>query len=108
MSSCLAINPPSFLSFILHITDPEDIDLTMHCKYIWVMLENFAELKNMSLIKQLESNYVLIEKLLIGTKRTIGSKSEISQHMRNVINHIRSSNTEIDRMIKEATKKLSA
>ena len=49
----------------------------------------------------------MIEKLIVGTKRTINSKSDISVHMRNVINNIRTSSTEIDRMVKEATKKLA-
>ena len=50
---------------------------------------------------------MLVEKLIVGTKRTINSKSEISQHMRAVISNIRQASVEIDRMVKEATKKLA-
>jgi hypothetical protein len=47
-----------------------------------------------------------VEKLLSGCKRTQNSKSEISSSMRNVINSLRG-NVEIDKMIVEATKKLT-
>ncbi len=42
----------------------------------------------------------------MGTKRTMNSKSDISQNMRNTINNLRASNPEIERMVKEATKRL--
>jgi hypothetical protein len=48
----------------------------------------------------------LVEKLIIGTKRTINSKSDISKNMRNLINVLRV-NKEIDKMIKEATRVLA-
>lgn len=42
----------------------------------------------------------------MGTKRTMNSKSDLSQHMRNTINNLRVNNPEIERMVKEATKRL--
>eukprot|EP00347_Sterkiella_histriomuscorum_P004589 403359888 len=107
LQTCLTTNPPTFLTFLLNITDPEDIDLTSHCKNIWSYMEVFSATKNPILIQQFQQNYILIEKLIVGTKRTINSKSDISGHMRTVINNIRQANVEIDRMIKEATKKLA-
>ncbi len=52
LSNCLAMNPPTFLTFLLHITDPEDIDFTMHCKNIWVNMEEFAQTKNTQVVAQ--------------------------------------------------------
>lgn len=43
----------------------------------------------------------------MGTKRTLNSKSEISPNMRNIINFLRQANTDIDRMVKDATAKLA-
>ena len=50
----------------------------------------------------------MIEKLLIGTKRTMTSTSEIGNNMRNIITHLRNGSTDCDRLIKEATKKLAS
>ena len=50
----------------------------------------------------------MVEKLIVGTKRTINSKSEISVNMRNVITNLRAVSREVERMVKEATKKLAS
>ncbi|CDW90750.1 ubiquitin carboxyl-terminal hydrolase family protein [Stylonychia lemnae] len=108
IKGCFQTDPPLFLTFLLSITDPEDLDFTVHCKHIWTTIENYSGSVKQSLImQQLQSNYSLVEKLIVGTKRTINSKSDISQHMRNTINNTRQASAEIDRMVKEATKKLA-
>jgi len=107
VQACITTNPPSFITFLLFITDPEDIDMTLHCKNIWAVLEGFSQSNNQSLVSQFSQSYPLIEKLLVGTKRTLNSKSDISQHMRNLINNIKTQNPEIERMVKEATKRLA-
>lgn len=81
---------PSFIQFLLKTTDPEDLDFTMHSKNIWEVTEQSANRKHPLLLQVFEKNYSLIEKLIIGTKRTMNSKSEISPTMRNTINGLRS------------------
>jgi hypothetical protein len=39
----MAVTAPAFLTFLLHVTDPEDLDFTMHCKYIWMTLDKMAK-----------------------------------------------------------------
>lgn len=99
---------PTFLRFLVGTTDPEDPDYTMNSKGIFSTLEQLASVKNAQLIQTFASNPDLIEKLLMGTKRTINSTSDIGVNLRNIINFLRTGSTDCDRMIKEATKKLSS
>ena len=64
--------------------------------------------KNAIILQQFSANQDIIEKLLLGTKRTLNSASDIGGHLRNIINNLRNGSTECDRLIKEATKKLAA
>ena len=104
----LSINSPYFLTFLLHICDPEDTDFTSHTIKIWQTIDGLAKKDNKVLFQQFEDNYALVEKILIGTKRTLHSTTGIAQHMRNTINSLRTKSAPIDAMMKEATKKLSA
>lgn len=43
LEAALSTSPPNFIAFILAATDPEDLDYTLHSKYIWEMMELFAK-----------------------------------------------------------------
>jgi hypothetical protein len=80
----------------------------MHTKSIWETIEILAKKNYGVLTSTFEQNYPLVEKLIVATKKTMNSKSDISMHMRSVINLIRNSNKDVDKMVKEATKILSS
>jgi len=66
-----------------------------------------AAARNTQVVQVFSSNQDLVEKLLMGTKRTLNSASEIGGHLRNLITNLRNASTECDRIVKEATKKLA-
>ena len=80
----------------------------MNSKGIFITMEAMAAAKSAQLLSQFSQNNELIEKLLLGTKRTINSTSEIGVNLRNIITHLRNGSPDCDRMIKEATKKLAS
>ena len=100
LSTCLRANPPSFLTIMLNATDPEDTELTAQAKNIWQTLEEFSLNQNPLLVGQLLKSYELVEKLIVGTKRTLNSESNISMHMKNIIANVRTANEELERMVK--------
>ena len=106
----LALNylSPTFLKFILGATDPEDPDFTMNSKGIFATLEQMAGAKNAQVVQVFSQNQDLVEKLLMGTKRTLNSASDIGGNLRNLITNLRNASTECDRVVKEATKKLAS
>ena len=108
MSIALNYLSPTFLRFILGATDPEDPDFTMNSKGVFSTLDSMAGAKNSQVIQVFSQNQDLVEKLLMGTKRTLNSTSDIGGNLRNLINNLRNGSAECDRVIKEATKKLAS
>lgn len=96
------------MKFILGATDPEDLDFTMNSKGVFATLEQMAGAKNTQVVQVFSSNQDLVEKLLMGTKRTLNSTSDIGPNLRNLITNLRNASTECDRVVKEATKKLAS
>ncbi len=96
------------MNFILGATDPEDPDFTMNSKGIFQTLEQMSLAKNVQVLQVFSSNPDLIDKLLLGTKRTLNSQSDIGGHLRNIITNLRNGSAECDRLIKESTKKLAS
>lgn len=108
MQVCFNYLPPTFLRFLMTFIDPEDPDYTNNSQGIFATMEQLASVKNVQLIQTFTSNADLIEKLLSGTKKMITSTSSVGGNLRNIINFLRTGSPECDRMIREATKKLSS
>ena len=80
----------------------------MNSKGVFQTLEQMSLAKNAQVLQVFGTNPDLIEKLLLGTKRTLNSASDIGGNLRNIINNLRNGSTECDRLVKEATKKLAS
>lgn len=93
---------------MLGTLNPEDPDYTINSKGIYATMEQMAAAKNQALLQAFTANAQLIEKLLLGTKLTMTSKSDIGSNLKNLITNLRSGSSDLDRMIREATKKLQS
>jgi len=102
----LQIDPPNFLAFLLSVTDPEDTEFTHHSLETWIGIEDLLKRDNKIVMGQFEDNYILVEKLLAGTKRTVHSKSGISPVMRNIVGMLKGKSPQVEQMMKEAAVKL--
>lgn len=104
---CMSTLPPQFLKVVFGIVDPEDVDFTNNGKGIFATLEQMSAQKNTLVLQTFAANAELVEKLLMGAKKTMSSQSDIGANLRNLIVNLRNGSPDCDKIIKESTKRLA-
>jgi len=94
----LKVDPPLFLEFMLYIAQIEDIQFTMHTKLLWQEIEKQSKAGTQALFQQFLDNAELVEKILLASQKTQGSKSGINHSIQNTIRYLSAKHPELDSM----------
>ena len=61
----LKTEPPQFIDFLLHISNIEDLDFTVHTRLIWQEIEKQAKAGSQALYQTFLDHYNFIERILL-------------------------------------------